>query len=77
MFQTPSLGEWDLADIEITLTARAWEDELFRARLLADPKGTIERETGWRLHPGLRLTVHEETPDHRHLVIPARPERDD
>ena len=77
MFQDLSLGEWDLADIEVTLTARAWDDEPFRIRLLADPKGTIERETGCRLHPGLRLSVHEETPEHRHLVIPARPSRDD
>lgn len=77
MYQDLSLGEWDLADIEVTVTTRAWNDESFRTRLLADPKGTIERETGCRLHPALRLTVHEETQGHRHLVIPARPWRDD
>lgn len=72
-----TLGEWDLADMEATITARAWADEPFRIRLVADPKGTIERETGCRLHPGLRVTIHEETLTHRHLVIPARPQRDD
>jgi hypothetical protein len=77
MIQDLVLGDLDLADIEITVTARAWHDEPFRRRLLADPKGTIEQETGVRLAPDLRLSVHEETAQHRHLVIPARPSRDD
>ncbi len=72
-----SLDDGDLADIEVTLTTRAWHDEPFRIRLIADPKGTIELETGRRLNPALRVSVHEETDEHRHLVIPPRPRQDD
>ncbi len=76
MFQDLSLNDWDLADMEATIATQAWLDEAFRQRLLADPKGTIEQETGCRLSPALRISIHEETPQHRHLVIPARPARD-
>ena len=75
-------GEADLAalrriDLETTLVARAWYDEVFRLRLLTDPKGTIEREAGVRLPADLRVAVHQETPSQRHIVIPLAPDFED
>lgn len=67
-------------DLEAQLVARAWEDDAFKAELLADPKGVIEREARLQ-HPGLLqfldgLQVHlnQETPSDLHIVLPFKPE---
>ena len=53
---------------------RATEDDGFRARLVADPRATIEEETGLRFPDGYRIHVHEESAAAAHLVLPPRPE---
>ncbi len=73
----PGFSDLNPLDLETTVVARAWHDEVFRLSLLTDPKGTIERETGLRLPEDLRISVHQETPMHRHLVIPVLPSMED
>ena len=57
-------------ETERRLIQRSLEDEAFRRRLLADPKGTVERELGSRLPEGVEVRAVEETPDTVYLVIP-------
>jgi hypothetical protein len=60
-------------DIEAELIARAAKDAAFRRALLADPTGTLERELGVPLAADFSLTVLEETPTTRYLVLPPAP----
>src|SRR5687768_4212471 len=60
-------------ELEAELIERAAKDEAFRRALLADPKGTIDRELGVQVPEGVALTVVEETPGSRYLVLPPRP----
>jgi hypothetical protein len=59
--------------LEAGLVDKAVKDAAFRRALTADPTGTLERELGVPLPAGFRLTVLEETPTHRYLVLPAAP----
>jgi hypothetical protein len=43
---------------------------------VADPRGTLERELGVRMPDGVSLTVIEESPTSRYLVLPPAPRRD-
>jgi hypothetical protein len=60
-------------ELEAGLIERAAKDEAFRRALVADPRGTLERELGVRMPDGVGLTVIEETPTNRYLVLPAGP----
>jgi Nitrile hydratase, alpha chain len=62
-------------ELQAELFDRAAQDAGFRRALLADPTGTLERELGARLPAGIGLTVVEETPTRRYLVLPPRPAR--
>jgi hypothetical protein len=52
------------------LIERSIEDEGFRRRLLAAPKGTAEEELGIRLPDWLEVRTVEETPETVYLVLP-------
>ena len=52
--------------------SKASKDAEFRARLLARPKETIERELDVTLADGHDIQVHEETDTTTHLVLPPR-----
>lgn len=67
----PQMGPRDYVNAEFT--RRAWQDEAFRAELLRDPRGVVERELGIGLPANITLNVHEETPDELHFVLPPRP----
>ncbi len=58
-------------DLERRLIQRSLEDEGFRQRLLADPKGTTEQELGGRLPEGVEVRAVEETADTVYLVLPS------
>jgi hypothetical protein len=60
-------------EVEAALIERATKDEAFRRALIADPTGTLEREIGAKAPEGFSLTVVEETPEHRYLVLPPAP----
>jgi hypothetical protein len=54
------------------LVARAWSDETFKQRLLADPKAVLA-EAGVPVPPNVTLQMHEATPTQIHLVLPPPP----
>ena len=59
-------------EIEATLINRAALDQDFRARLTADPKKTIGETFKLKFSPNLRVSVHEESEDELHLVLPVQ-----
>ena len=54
------------------LRKRADQDAEFRARLIAKPRDTVEREFGVTLPEGHEIHVHEETYAETHVVLPPR-----
>ena len=61
------------AEVRAHVAMKAAEDDGFRARLIADPRATLEAETGLRLPDDYRLHVHEESATDAHLVLPPKP----
>ena len=55
------------------VVARAWSDEAFKRRLLAEP-GAVLGEQGLELRAGVEVRVVENTAEVVHLVLPAPPE---
>ena len=54
------------------IVAKAWTDEAFKTRLLADPAAVLT-EHGMEVPPGVRCRVMEDTATLRHLTLPLRP----
>jgi hypothetical protein len=52
------------------ILAKAVNDKAFRAALLKDPAAALEKETGVKFPPGLKVKVVEDTADTVHLVLP-------
>lgn len=50
---------------------RAWVDEEYRQRLLANPKKAL-REVGVLIPKGVKVTVHEFDINDRHIFLPPR-----
>lgn len=61
------------AELEAKIVTRAWEDEEFHRKFLADPKAMFEDYMGSKLPDSLVMTAHQEDADHLHFVIPAKP----
>lgn len=57
--------------LELHLLSRALDSPDFRDRLLANPKETIENETGLRFPDSLSVFVHEEKLGELHVVLPV------
>lgn len=59
-------------DAMAKVTARAWADPEYKARLMRDPASVIA-EAG---HPltGREVYAHENTPTEFHFVLPPKPE---
>lgn len=51
---------------------KAWTDEGFRQRLIADP-ATVLQENGVQLKPGVNVKVLEDTDQVNYLVLPSKP----
>jgi hypothetical protein len=64
------MGDQARRELEAELVRRSAKDKAFRRALVADPRGTLERELGVKVPEGLGLTVLEETPARRYLVLP-------
>jgi Nitrile hydratase, alpha chain len=60
-------------DIEAKIVALAWQDDDFRRKFVADPKGQFEQRLGTKLPASLKMTVHEENENNLHFVIPTKP----
>jgi nitrile hydratase alpha subunit len=54
------------------LIAKAWTDDSFKRRLLADPALALEAE-GFDVSPGVDVRVVENTDKVYYLVLPAKP----
>jgi hypothetical protein len=54
------------------VVARAWSEEAFKERLLAEP-GAVLREQGLEIPAGVDVRVIEDTAEAVHLVLPPRP----
>jgi hypothetical protein len=59
-------------DIEAKIVALAWQDDDFRRKFVADPKGQVEARIGTKLPESFKITVHEETDNSLHFVIPPK-----
>ena len=68
---TEASGGGRRAEVERRLIQRSLEDEEFRQRLLADPKGTMEQELGSRLPESVEVRVVEESVETIYLVLPS------
>ena len=64
--------EQDKASAYGKIIAKAWRDPSFKAKLLADPQGTL-RQAGVSIPAGVTVKVVENTGTHFHFVLPARP----
>jgi hypothetical protein len=60
-------------DLHARLVARAWQDEDFKRRLLADATPVLAKEFGIALPPGMTVKVVEQTPTTICLVLPMKP----
>src|SRR5262245_16660882 len=57
------------------LVARAWTDDAFKARLLAEPGPTLA-EQGFEMPLGIEVKIHESTATLVHLTLPPAPSED-
>jgi hypothetical protein len=64
-------------EVERRIIQRSVEDESFRQRLLADPKGALEEELGTRLPADVQVRAVEETEETIFLVLPSASPGDD
>src|SRR5580693_7003446 len=55
------------------IVARAWQDDAFKLRLLADPAAVLQ-EHGVRVPPGSKVKVIEDTAQVHHLTLPHKPD---
>lgn len=60
-------------EMRAALTEKAASDENFRNQLLADAKGTIQKEFDIDIPEGIEIHVHEDSSDKAHLVLPPNP----
>jgi hypothetical protein len=58
-------------EMERRLVQRSLEDDVFRQRLLSDPKAAVEQELGTRFPEEVRVVAVEETADTIYLVLPS------
>ena len=61
-----------LRDHADRIIAKAWADDSFKARLLADPAAVAAAE-GIPVPAGLKIVVHESKPGELLVVLPAKP----
>lgn len=54
------------------IIAKAWADDGFKSRLIADPAAVLGEE-GIHLPEGMTMRVMEDTPETTTLVIPPKP----
>ena len=60
-------------DIETALIEKCWKDPEFKKAVVTDPKGMLERYSGQKLPPDVKIFIHEEDANTLHLSIPPTP----
>jgi len=66
--QTPSRR-----GLETALIEKCWKDPEFKREVVKDPKGMLERHTGKKLPPELKIFIYEEDANTLHFSIPLAP----
>jgi hypothetical protein len=61
-----------LRDHAERIIAKAWADNDFKARLLANPAAVAAAE-GIAVPAGVKIVIHENKPGELHVVLPAKP----
>jgi len=61
-----------LENTQEKIIGQALKDDVFRQRLLSDPKMVLECELGISFPQGVDVQVHEETSTTFHLVLPPK-----
>lgn len=62
-----------IRDYELDIIVKAWRDERFRKNLLKDPKKAIEDEFSISVPKEMKISVHEESDNSLHLIVPSVP----
>ena len=57
-------------EMRTKIVGKAIHDTDFRARLLNDPKGSVEDELNVSIPASMSIKVHEDSPTTAHLVLP-------
>jgi hypothetical protein len=60
-------------DVWGRIVERAWQDDAFKQRLLADPAAVLQ-EHGVCVPPGSKFQVIEDTAQVHHLTLPRKPD---
>ena len=60
-------------EIEARIVRKAWEDETFRAELIADPVAVFTKYTGVAATQLPHIVVHQEQANEWTIVLPAKP----
>lgn len=60
-------------ELEEKLVTKAWKDEGFKSKLLADPDATVRSELGFDLPSDVKIKVIEEPDRSVYVVLPAAP----
>jgi hypothetical protein len=60
-------------DLETALIEKCWKDPEFKKQVVSDPKGMLERHTGQKLPPEVKIFVYEEDASTLHFSIPPVP----
>ena len=63
----------DRQEMERRLIEKSLQDDVFRQKLIEDPKGAVEQEIGTQLPEEVRVVTVEETQDTIYLVLPGAP----
>lgn len=50
-----------------------YKHDIYKKRVIADPRGTLEEMFGLKISPGMEVRVYDSTSDVRYMVIPRRP----
>lgn len=62
-----------IRDYELDIIVKAWRDEQFRQALLKNPKKAIEDEFRVMVPDDMTISVHEESDNSLHLIVPSKP----
>jgi len=68
-----SQSQPNLKEAEALIIGRAWKDEAFRKEFLGDPRAAIEKYSGQKLPPNVKVLAHESSENEIHFVIPQKP----
>jgi hypothetical protein len=64
-----------LKSFEASIVAKALEDDLFRKKLLDDPKKALAAMAGKDLPDALKVRIQEEAPNTLTIVLPQKPSK--